>query len=120
MPEASKYNRKKRLAIEAIQSMVKRPLGGVLFTSEILPVSEPQPSTIPDPSHRKEALFGTEPLPSVTQDPAHQEPSYSHVERDDITEQPTADQILDNIRLQYFEALYLSKVGIPLIGESNS
>jgi DNA replication regulator SLD3 len=127
--EARKYHKRKRLAIEALQLMVKRPRGGVLLTSEALPVCESHQSRNPDsyplaetaPSQSSlllEALYQKEELPAIQSrsgaaiEQASQEPSSCHVKQDDIPELPMADQILDSIRSQYFESLYLSKVNL--------
>jgi DNA replication regulator SLD3 len=130
--ETSKYNKEKRLAIEAIQSMVKRPPGGILSTPEALLVCESHPagtrnlllqegttgrcpsqsSSLLDLSHQMEASPATQHQPRVTPDPTRQDPSDCHVERGDVVEQSLTDRILQNIRSQYLEALYLSKVGV--------
>jgi hypothetical protein len=89
-PEASKYSKKKRLAIEAIQSMVKRPSTGLL--TEL-------PST----------AMESEPLP-LSQNP--EQPSNDPV-MNDVSAQLTAAEIFENVRNQYFEALY-SKAGLTM------
>jgi DNA replication regulator SLD3 len=86
-PEGSKYSKKKRLAIEAIQSMVKRPSNSPTTESQESPI-EPESST---------ALKVTA---EITIPPLHEE----------LTTQLTAAEIFENVRNQYFEALYLSKV----------
>ncbi len=93
-PESSKYNKKKRLAIEAIQSMVKRPSRDGLCTQqdEVVPCSQSGTVLVSQPSTGLE--------PEVTQD--------------DINTRPMATEIFENIRSQYFEALYLSKVRLYL------
>jgi DNA replication regulator SLD3 len=83
--ESSKYSKKKRLAIEAIQSMVKRPSTGLLTDSQ--PTSEQEPVPDTEQGHA---------LPSPHLDPVAQ---------------PTSNDIFETVRNQYFEALYLSKVG---------
>jgi DNA replication regulator SLD3 len=90
-PESSQYSKKKRLAIEAIQSMVKRP--SVNLSTEATP---------------------TEALPTHTSLEASMvsqssEKLDSSLSIGDAT-QPTAGEIFENVRNQYFEALYLSKV----------
>jgi len=93
-PEASKYSKKKRLAIEALQSKVKRPSAGLLAES---PATEPESqvtSQLPD-SQLLNLPTSEIPIPS----PAEKIPS-----------QPTATEIFENVRNQYLEALYLSKV----------
>ncbi len=88
-PESSKYSKKKRLAIAAIQSMVKRPSRDLSCTSQdVVPVQAPYDTVLESQS---------------------QEDDGTKTQEDSIV-QPTAAEILDNIRSQYFEALYLSKV----------
>jgi DNA replication regulator SLD3 len=92
-PESSKYSKRKRLAIEAIQSMVKRPTGEISSASQIVtPVDQPESSIAPQ-AHTQQEM----------------------VERD-VTEilmpQPMATDILENIRSQYLETLYLSKASL--------
>lgn len=94
---STKFSKKKRLAIEAIQSMVKRP------TTDLLPNTELTQSS----TSIREVMFQTpevvdeEPLvPSSQQPLIENEPSAV----------PTATEIFDNVRSQYFDALYLSKV----------
>lgn len=84
-PESSKYSKKKRLAIEAIQSMVKRPSTSLTTDSQESPV-EPASAT---------ALPLTE---NVLASPSQE-----------VAAQLTAAEIFENVRNQYFEALYLSK-----------
>jgi hypothetical protein len=85
-PESSKYSKKKRLAIEAIQSMVKRP-------STSLPTESQQSPAEPDSATTLQ-------LPEQIADPLPQE---------EVATQLTAAEIFENVRNQYFEALYLSK-----------
>lgn len=85
-PEASKYNKKKRLAIEAIQSMVKRPSTATL--------TESRPAT-----------SGQEPSLDSQQE---QVPPISQIEIPVVPS--TSIEIFETVRNQYFEALYLSKV----------
>ena len=84
-PEVNKYSKKKRLAIEAIQSMIKRPSTGLSAESQPTPV-EPEPV-----------------LPSQYQEPPLNDPVHS------VSAQLTAIEIFENVRTQYLEALY-SKV----------
>jgi DNA replication regulator SLD3 len=87
-PEVSIYSKKKRLAIEAIQSMVKRPSSG--------PLTEAQPAT-------------THVEPAQDSQSTEQLDKGLPLDESDITAQPTASEIFENVRNQYFEALYLSK-----------
>ena len=79
-PEASKYSKKKRLAIEAIQSMVKRP--PTELSTESPASIQPGPLT-----------------PSQNED-------QTSPAMNDVSAQLTAAEIFDNVRNQYFEALY--------------
>jgi hypothetical protein len=90
-PESSKYNKKKRLAIEAIQSMVKRPSRDMAAAAQHIPVTE--------------AVYDVDSKPAPQGQPDVAEA------QDHALAQPSASDILQNIRSQYFEALYLSKVG---------
>ncbi|APA14620.1 hypothetical protein sscle_13g093900 [Sclerotinia sclerotiorum 1980 UF-70] len=90
-PEGSKYNKKKRLAIEAIQSMIKRP------STPLLPEPRPQsaaPESLPVPE-AENVFQATVSLPAL-----------------ETKTQATAPEIFDNIRNQYFESLYLSKTSL--------
>lgn len=80
--EVNKYSKKKRLAIEAIQSMVKRPSTGNLTDSEPIP-TETQPL-----------------LSSQIQEQPSNEPV------NDVPTHVTATEIFDSVRTQYLEALY--------------
>lgn len=101
-PVTSKYHKKQRLAIEAIQTMIKKPQiqTPVLETalSETLPAAhttvETTASTMQNPADELEGEQKDKPLPTS-----------------EIVE-PTAAELLDLIRTQYFEVLYMSKVTI--------
>ena len=88
-PEGSKYSNKKRLAIEAIQSMLKRPSTCNLADSEPTP---PESQPIPSPQLQEQA----------SDDPVNE-----------VSVQITATEIFENVRNQYFEALY-SKAWLAL------
>ena len=88
--ETSKYSKKKRLAIEAIQSMVKRT------TSSLLNESQPAASD------------------QDTAPESQQGPAAPVLPIEDVVTQPTSVEIFETVRNQYFEALYLSKVTITL------
>lgn len=85
--ESSKYSKKKRLAIEAIQSMVKRPSISLTTESQESPVEPDSATTV--------HLIANVPTPLIQEEAATQ---------------LTAAEIFENVRNQYFEALYLSKV----------
>jgi DNA replication regulator SLD3 len=91
--ESSKYSKKKRLAIEAIQSMVKRPSKQLSFTSHDPQIAQPSSDPVVDSCLQLDAERGT-------------------AQEEDVIIRPMASEILDNIRSQYFKALYLSKVSI--------
>jgi len=84
---SSALSKRKRLAIDAVVSMVKRPCNALSTESSILmehmPLSQSQPKPqLPDP-----------------------EPPL-----DGISTQLTATEIFETVRNHYFETLYLSKV----------
>ncbi|KUJ20411.1 uncharacterized protein LY89DRAFT_442789 [Mollisia scopiformis] len=88
-PEINKYNKKKRLAIEAIQSMVKRPISNTSAESQSIP-SESAPAFTSSAGERPD------PAPIL----------------DDVVSHPDAAEIFENVRTQYFEALYLSMASL--------
>lgn len=92
--ESNKYCKKKRVAIEAIQSMVKRPSISLIaepLNSQITSLPDLQPNT-----------------PTLVSTPIEEEAP------------PTAAGIFENVRTQYFEALYLSKAcSCTLISKHN-
>jgi DNA replication regulator SLD3 len=88
-PESSKYSKKKRLAIEAIQSMVKRPSTSLATDSQESPV---------------------EPAPATPQLPT--EDGVAPPLQEEAAAQLSAAEIFENVRNQYFEALYLSKASL--------
>jgi DNA replication regulator SLD3 len=92
-PESSNYSNKKRLAIEQIQSMVKRP-----STSLSTDNSQGTNTPVETPVLQPHALGVPVDSPPVVE----------------LATQPTAAEIFENIRNQYLEALYISKVGILL------
>lgn len=94
-PESSKYSKKKRLAIEAIQSMVKRP--SISLSADATPTET-------------RALIAAE---KSAQNSQPQEKLDIGLTREDVA-QPTANEIFENVRTQYFEALYLSKVCLTI------
>jgi DNA replication regulator SLD3 len=93
------FSKKKRLAIEAIQSMVKRPSIG------LLPESQSE-LAVADGTGQSNSQEGFE-VPSA---PEHVEHITTGEAAAVVVPQPSASEILENIRTQYFDALYLSKV----------
>lgn len=94
-PESDKYNKKKRLAIEAIQSMVKRP-----STSQSLNIELAESTEAPSMVLPPETIQNAQPDPVASVQPLE----------DAALEQPRAEDILDGVRSQYLDTLYLSKV----------
>lgn len=91
-PDSQKYTRTKRLAIEAIQSKVKRPA-----------------ITFPTADPGKEATA----IPAETMPEAVSLTSAEEARRTEINSaQSTSADLLATVRAQYFEALYLSRVGL--------
>jgi len=88
---SSILSKRKRLAIDAVVSMVKRPCVGLATetptSAEPITPSQSQPAT---------------------QLPAPEPPV------DDIPTQLTATEIFETVRNHYFEALYLSKVSLNI------
>jgi len=87
--ESRKYSKNKRLAIEAIQSMVKRPSTSLATDSQESPV---------------------EPAPATPQLPT--EDGVAPLLQEEAAAQLSAAEIFENVRNQYFEALYLSKASL--------
>ncbi|OBT69328.1 hypothetical protein VE03_01150 [Pseudogymnoascus sp. 23342-1-I1] len=93
--ESDKYNKKKRLAIEEIQSMVKRP-----STSQSLNIEQTASTESPSMVLPLETIQNAQPDPVASVQPL----------QDAGLEQPRAEDILDSVRSQYLDTLYLSKV----------
>lgn len=88
-----KFSKKKRLAIEAIQSLVKRPTTNLL--ADPLPIP-PEPN-LPDLSPPNIQQCNSQPIV------------------DEVISPPTASEIFENVRTQYLETLYLSKVSFTTL-----
>ncbi|KFY00989.1 hypothetical protein V490_01125 [Pseudogymnoascus sp. VKM F-3557] len=93
--ESDKYTKKKRLAIESIQSMVKRPSTSQSLNIEQTPSAEPLSTELPP-----------KPIQTAQLDPVA---SVQPLQQTTV-EQPRAEEILDGVRSQYLDTLYLSKV----------
>ncbi|KAI6714623.1 hypothetical protein JHW43_002887 [Diplocarpon mali] len=98
IPESNKYSQKKRLAIEAIQSMVKRPVTG--------PIADSQAG-----SAEPEQVVVEFPIPSQASDQQFDAQGRSGVPVVEYIAQPTAAEIFDNFRasLAYFAKGPLSR-----------
>jgi DNA replication regulator SLD3 len=106
-PQLHKENKKRRLAIEAIQSLVKRPTRSPSISQASQGAETTRPPTpvqagpaLPDASNVLTPAAIEAPSPSITPVP-------------DETSPPTANDIFDNVRNQYLEALYHSMVSRP-------
>jgi DNA replication regulator SLD3 len=118
----SMYNetKRRRLAIEEIQSLVrKRSMSAI----EKEAPSQASSATAERPPSRQDVGQGSSPVQEPTEastapgppTPAPQEPtSLDPAANDDALSQPTAEDIFQNLRAQYMEALYHSKVRFPL------
>lgn len=96
--QTHKYDKKKRLAIEAIQSMVKRPSTAISMDSQqVNDESQPGETQLLESQDIQSQLLDVPGHPTVAEEPPLQ---------------LTSTEILDNVRTQYLEALYLSKVWI--------
>ncbi|OBT46015.1 hypothetical protein VE00_03754 [Pseudogymnoascus sp. WSF 3629] len=93
--ESDKYSKKKRLAIEAIQSMVKRP-----STSQSLNIEQTTSTESPSTALPLEPIQIAQPDPVASVQPS----------QDAALEEPRAEELLDGVRSQYLDTLYLSKV----------
>lgn len=95
-PTTASYSKEKSRAIQAIQSMVKRRSPVSASESQSAPPEKPQVENKEDCKPAPDELMPQE-LDAA------------------ISAQPTADEIFDNVRSQYFEALYLSKVRLSCL-----
>ncbi|RDW88863.1 hypothetical protein BP6252_00895 [Coleophoma cylindrospora] len=102
--EAAQDSKKKRLAIEAIQSMVKRPSTDALGNSQ-----QSCSELLLDSQQDSQVSIGAEILLDSQQDT---QMAMLPVEVDPVPSQPTATEIFDTVRSQYLEALYLSKASL--------
>ncbi|KAI1844335.1 hypothetical protein JX266_009429 [Neoarthrinium moseri] len=113
-PELHKENKKRRLAIEAIQSLVKRPARSLSIS---LPSQAPEAAQVPTAVEQDVASQTLGPPSGLS--PAEKNPDLeamaaTQLTKDPVPEQPssqhTADDIFDNVRSHYFEALYHSMI----------
>ena len=99
-PGLSKHSRTKRLAIEAIQSMVKRPATGLSTESES-GTAEPESMVDSQQIGKVAKIIPATPI-------------------DATAAPPTAAEIFENVRNQYLDALYLSKVSVHIYAARES
>ena len=121
-PQLHKENKKRRLAIEAIQSLVKRPARSrsvsastqltELATQQSIPLTAENDATSQGVNNVEASQDGAlRPSTPETQPAQNQPAPEPQAPRaDDSPAQPSADDIFDNIRNQYLEALYHSMV----------
>ncbi|KAK4190523.1 DNA replication regulator SLD3-domain-containing protein [Podospora australis] len=112
-PQMYKENKRRKLAIDELQSHVARKRSGTVTEGD----SQRQPSAFPE---SRPASRGPESQDDVQATDNAIQPPTPHVSEgdlqatqsvpgDDPLVQPTAENIMDNLRAQYFEALYHSK-----------
>lgn len=110
-PQISHTNKKRRLAIEAIQSLVKKPR-----SRSISVLSQPGEGSRPATPIQGgnvldgESVVGTREVPSaaISSSPPIAGPRTTPAQDEDEALAPNAEGIFDNIRNHYFEALYHS------------
>lgn len=116
-PHLHKENKRKRLAIEELQSLVrKRPRSQSVVATA--PEQRSCPSQCPNPVEDAVKPCTTEKSGKGDVSVSEAHPGDQHLPRtnpgsasqDVLAEQPTADDIFHNIRSQYFETLYHSLV----------
>ncbi|KAK3952410.1 DNA replication regulator SLD3-domain-containing protein [Pseudoneurospora amorphoporcata] len=109
-PQMYKETKRRKLAIEEIQSSLIRKRSNTTTTTEQEPLSQlPTPvSGSPEfKSFENQSLLEPAEAPTVSNKPNL--PAAPPHPTEDVLSQPTAEGIFQNIRMQYFEALYHSK-----------
>jgi hypothetical protein len=111
-PQTHKDQRKKRVAIEAIQSLVRKRARSQSVTA-FDDATRPASST--NSQEQPVTLSSSDIKPAAPSDPVQkpEEKKLTPVTTAvaDVDQQQTAEAIFDNIRTHYFDALYKSKVG---------
>lgn len=114
-PQISHTNKKRRLAIEAIQSLVRKPARSPSISALSQAAKDSRPPTPVQPpadallDAGSVAVRQDELTPGALALGPHVESHVSPVQdQDEAPTMPDADGIFDNIRNQYFEALYHS------------
>ncbi|KAG9238721.1 DNA replication regulator SLD3-domain-containing protein [Amylocarpus encephaloides] len=95
--ESRKYDTKKRLAIEAIQSMVKRPPSAIWTNSQACHSQPPDLET---------QVMESQTQCLLTEYPAVVEAAI------EVAAPPSSTDVFDSLRTQYLESLYLSKASL--------
>ncbi|KAI1094894.1 DNA replication regulator SLD3-domain-containing protein [Rostrohypoxylon terebratum] len=109
-PHLHHETKKRRLAIEALESIVKKPVRPRSASS----APPPQPTGPPTPglngteSQAESARILRDELPTGVLETQNENQTVKASEIDDMLNEPTAGAIFDNIRNQYFETLYNS------------
>ncbi|KAH7328783.1 DNA replication regulator SLD3-domain-containing protein [Stachybotrys elegans] len=109
-PQLHNEQKKKRAAIEAIQSLVKKRARSqsVSVLHDIPPVEEAKKPKL-ESAHPSPLPSSETGLEAVVKSRETQDPLPASIEKaDDVSPQQTAQSIFDSIRTQYFEALYKS------------
>lgn len=112
-PQLHHDNKKRRLAIEAIQSLVKKPARARSLSTLSQPISPTELSTPAQDNAESQASNGgnsQDITPTGALDTQNESQMSKVPEPDDMLATPTADTIFDNIRNQYLESLYHSMV----------
>lgn len=112
-PQTHKDQRQKRVAIEAIQSLVRKRARSQ-FVTTFDDATRPASST--NSQEQPVALSSSDIKPAAPSDPVQkpEEKNSTPVTsaEADVGQQQTAEAIFDNIRTHYFDVLYKSKVGL--------
>lgn len=116
-PQLHKDNKRKRLAIEELQSLIRKKPRSQSISPLERPTSQNQETLAIETHLTSQTLVEENSQGQLTSEPAGPElqsqPSVPQA-NDETLSQPTADDIFQNIRSQYFEALYHSKVGLSI------
>ncbi|KAI1214152.1 DNA replication regulator SLD3-domain-containing protein [Annulohypoxylon truncatum] len=109
-PQLHHETKKRRLAIEALESIVKKPVRprSASSTSQLLPVGPPTPGQPGTESQVESARILRDELPTGVLEAQRESQAAKAPEVDDLLNAPTAGVIFENIRNQYFESLYHS------------
>ncbi|KAI0882809.1 DNA replication regulator SLD3-domain-containing protein [Annulohypoxylon maeteangense] len=109
-PRLHHETKKRRLAIEALESIVKKPVRprSASSTSQLLPLGPPTPGETGTETQVESARILRDELPTGILETQGENQAAKISEVDDTLTAPTAGAIFENIRNQYFESLYLS------------
>lgn len=109
-PHLHHETKKRRLAIEALESIVKKPVRPRSASSAPppQPAGPPTPGQNGDESQVESARILRDELPTGVLEMREEGQAAKASEVDDMLNEPTAGAIFDNIRSQYFETLYHS------------